>query len=74
MTAADLKAQYEKDGYTIVRNVIDQQLVEDARAHIEWLIEKNPELPPEGLDTFLVGDDPSWCQPTALPVFGGLAM
>ena len=60
MTAREIKAQYDEDGYTIVRNVIDAELVEEARAHVEWLIQKNPQLPPEGLDTFLVGDDPFW--------------
>ena len=60
MTASEIRTQYEKDGYTIVRGVIDENLVEEARAHVEWLIQKNPQLPPEGLDTFLVGDDPFW--------------
>ena len=60
MNATDIRELYEKDGYTIVRGVIDQDLVEEAREHIKWLIEKNPHLPPEGLDTFLVGDDPFW--------------
>lgn len=60
MTASEIRTQYDEDGYTIVRGLIDEDLVEEARAHVEWLIENNPQLPPEGLDTFLVGDDPFW--------------
>ena len=60
MIATDVKKQYDNDGYMIVRGVIDQELIEEARDHIKWLLEKNPHLPPEGLDTFLVGDDPFW--------------
>lgn len=60
MIESEIKVQYDEDGYTIVRGVIDENLVEEARAHVEWLIEKNPDVPPEGLDTFLVGDDPFW--------------
>lgn len=60
MNATDIKEQYDTDGYTIVCSVIDQGLVEEARAHVAWLIEQNPDVPPEGLDTFLVGDDPFW--------------
>ena len=60
MAVGEIEARYGSDGYVIVRDVIDQGLVEEARGHIEWLLEKNPDLPPEGLDTFLVGDDPFW--------------
>lgn len=60
MIASEIKAKYDRDGYAIVRGVIEQALIEEARAHVEWLIEENPDLPPEGLDTFLVGDDPFW--------------
>ena len=40
--------------------MLDQELIEEAKQHIDWLLKKNPDLPPEGLDTFLVGDDPFW--------------
>ena len=28
---------YEKVGYSIIRNVIDKSLVSEIKAHIEWL-------------------------------------
>ena len=46
-----IRADYERDGYAIVRNVIDHGLIEQAKAHVEWLIENHPELRPEELDT-----------------------
>ena len=35
MIASEIKAKYDEDGYAIVRCVIDQGLVEQARAHVE---------------------------------------
>ncbi len=52
--------QYAKDGYVIVRDVIDQDLVAEARSHIEWLIEKNPDTRPENLDHHLMTQDAFW--------------
>ncbi len=60
MDASEILTAYERDGFVIVRNVLDQELIEEAKAHVEWLLEQNPDVPPEGLDTFLVGDDPFW--------------
>ncbi|HXH61518.1 MAG TPA: phytanoyl-CoA dioxygenase family protein [Fimbriimonadaceae bacterium] len=55
-----INEKYDRDGYAIVRGVIDKDLVEEAREHIKWLLKQNPDLPPEGLDTGLVADDPFW--------------
>ena len=55
-----IKQAFDREGYAIVRNVIDAGLVEEARAHIDWLLQKHPDLRPEQLDTHLVGDDPFW--------------
>lgn len=54
------KPDFERDGYTIFRNVIDQGLVEEGRRHIEWLQEHHPDLRPEQLNTDLVQHDPFW--------------
>lgn len=51
---------YEKDGLVIVRNVIDQGLVEEGRQHVEWLLAKNPGTRPEQLHNWLMTDDPFW--------------
>ncbi|MGA7305163.1 MAG: phytanoyl-CoA dioxygenase family protein [Rhodothermales bacterium] len=51
---------FETDGYAIFRKVLDPQLVSEASAHIDWLLEKNPELRPEQLHHDLMTDDPFW--------------
>lgn len=56
----DLREQYEREGYAIARGVVDDALVEEARAHIAWLMEKNPDLRPEQLGHTLMADDPFW--------------
>jgi len=55
-----LRAQYEREGYAIARGVLDEELIEEARAHIAWLMEKNPGLRPEQLGHTLMADDPFW--------------
>ena len=51
---------FETDGYAIFRKVLDPQLVSEASSHIDWLLEKNPELRPEQLHHDLMTDDPFW--------------
>ena len=55
-----IREQYERDGYVVVRNAIDAELVEEGRAHIAWLLAKHPDLRPEQLGHTLVKDDPFW--------------
>lgn len=55
-----LKEQYEREGYVVVRNVLDSDLVNEAKDHIDWLLEKNPDLRPEQLDHHLVTQDAFW--------------
>ena len=45
----DLKEKYQKDGFAIIRNVIDTELINEAREHIEWLCSKYSNLRPEHL-------------------------
>lgn len=54
------RKQYDDLGYTIFRNVLDADLIQEASDHVEWLAEKHPELRPEELGHFLVPDDPFW--------------
>ena len=54
------KAQYDRDGYVIFRNVLDENLVQEAYAHVDWLMAKHPELRPEDLNHRLVQHDPFW--------------
>lgn len=51
---------YEEDGYCIFRNVIDPDLIAEARQHVEWLLARHPDLRPEQLGHQLVGEDPFW--------------
>jgi len=57
---AQLKAQYDRDGYALFRNVIDADLIHEASSHIDWLIARHPELRPEQLWHTLVPGDPFW--------------
>ena len=56
----ELKAQFEREGYAIFRNVIDAELVHEASDHIAWLQARHPELRPEQLGHTLVPNDPFW--------------
>ena len=63
----DLRARYERDGYVIVRQAIDKDLVHEARNHVEWLMQKHPDLRPEQLGHTLMTDDPFWVRLVADP-------
>lgn len=55
-----LRATYEEQGYVIVRDVVDADLVARAGRHVEWLMEQHPERRGEDLGHDLVADDPFW--------------
>ncbi|MEM7533302.1 MAG: phytanoyl-CoA dioxygenase family protein [Chloroflexota bacterium] len=55
-----LKTAYDRDGYVIIRQVLDADLVAEANQHIDWLIQRHPDLRPELLGYSLVPDDPFW--------------
>ena len=55
-----LKTAYDEEGYAIVRRVLDADLLSEANRHIDWLIEKHPDLETERLGHWLVADDPFW--------------
>ena len=48
------RAAYARDGICVVRNAVPPALVEEARAHVAWLAEHNPECRPEFLDMMWV--------------------
>ena len=52
--------QYETDGYARVQDVLDRDLIEEARRHVGWLRERNPDRRPENLDYDLVQRDAFW--------------
>lgn len=55
-----LREQYERDGYAIVRDVVDAGVIQEARNHVDWLLRMYPDLRPESLGTRLVAGDPFW--------------
>ena len=52
--------QYDESGYVIIKNVLDNSLVEEARQHVDWLLSKHPGTRPEHLHHTLLADDPFW--------------
>lgn len=52
--------QYERDGYTIFRDVIDQDLIAETADHVAWLGRQHPEVRPEQLGHTFLRDDPFW--------------
>ena len=52
--------QFARDGYTIHRQVLDAGLVQEARDHVVWLLERNPGVRPEQLHHHLMQNDPFW--------------
>ena len=55
-----LRSEYAREGLTIARGVIDEDLVEEGRQHIEWLAKKNPDVRPEQLGHTLMTQDAFW--------------
>jgi len=52
--------QYDRDGYVVVRNVLDPDLIREASGHVEWLMRNNPGRRPEQLWQDLIPNDPFW--------------
>lgn len=51
---------YEAEGIAVFRSAISQDLVLEAKAHVDWLQAKHPELRPEQLGHKLIAKDPFW--------------
>ncbi|HRK22128.1 MAG TPA: phytanoyl-CoA dioxygenase family protein [Fimbriimonadaceae bacterium] len=59
-TLTEGRAQFDREGYAIFRNVLDSELIAEASRHIDWLLERNPGIRPEQLHNWLMQDDPFW--------------
>ena len=57
---APAPGDYERDGYVIFRNVIDEQLLAEMDGHVTWLEGQHPDLRPEHFGHWLVAQDPFW--------------
>lgn len=56
----EIAKKYEHEGYVIVRDVLDADLIAEASGHVEWLQRRHPDLSSEELGTRLVQGDPFW--------------
>ena len=57
---SDLRSRYENEGYVVAHDVLDIELIEEARRHVDWLLERTPGVRPEQLHHDLMRDDPFW--------------
>lgn len=57
-----LVSTYQRDGYVIVRGVLDPQLVAHAARHVDWLLDRHPDRRGEDLGHDLIANDPFWLQ------------
>lgn len=60
MAVEGSKQHYDEQGYAIFRNVLDPDLVAEANAHVDWLLERNPGVRPEQLGHTLSTRDAFW--------------
>jgi phytanoyl-CoA hydroxylase len=61
MLSADTAVDdFTKNGFTVFRGVLDADLVEEARAHVEWLGQRYPHLRPEEYHHPLMRNDAFW--------------
>jgi phytanoyl-CoA hydroxylase len=56
----DVLDRFDRDGYAVFREAIDQELVREAAGHVAWLQHRHPDLRPEQLGHTLLRDDPFW--------------
>ncbi|MCG8607225.1 phytanoyl-CoA dioxygenase family protein [bacterium] len=59
-TVRQAVADYDSYGYAVFREVLDNELIQEARDHVDWLLERNPGTRPEQLHHSLMQDDPFW--------------
>lgn len=59
-STTEVRNQYDEEGYAIYRDVLDPELIAEADAHVDWLLERHPDLRPEQLGHRLARDDPFW--------------
>jgi phytanoyl-CoA hydroxylase len=60
LTPDKAREQYEREGYVLFPEVLDEDLIQEARQHVAWLQAKHPELRPEHLGHTLMTHDPFW--------------
>lgn len=55
-------AEYAEQGFSIIRNVVSKELLEEVNAHVDWLTRKYPDLRPEHFHHPLIRNDAFWAR------------
>ncbi|MGC5562278.1 phytanoyl-CoA dioxygenase family protein [Streptomyces sp. FR-108] len=55
-------AEYAEQGFSIIRNVVPPEVLDETRAHVDWLTRKYPELRPEHFHHPLIRNDAFWAR------------
>ena len=53
-----LRQEYDRNGFVVVRNVIDADLADETVQHVHWLAKKHPDARPEQLHHNMLVNDP----------------
>jgi phytanoyl-CoA hydroxylase len=69
----DALERYARDGFAIIRGVLDPRLIDEARSHVAWLCKQYPDLRPEHLHHPLMRDDAFWVRLVTDPRLLGIA-
>lgn len=56
----EVRDRYDTDGHLAFRHVIDSDLIAEASDHVDWLMQRHPDLGGENLHHKLVASDPFW--------------
>jgi len=55
-------AEYTERGFSIIRNVVPPDVLDEVRTHVDWLTNKYPDLRPEHLHHPLIRNDAFWAR------------
>lgn len=55
-----LRENYKTEGYILLPEVLDDTLMKEARAHLDWIAATYPDVNPENYQTLVLEPDPFW--------------
>ncbi len=56
-----IREHYDENGYVIVRDVVDAELLDEMRQHLDWLLARHPEMQNlQIIPPILAASDPFW--------------
>jgi ectoine hydroxylase-related dioxygenase (phytanoyl-CoA dioxygenase family) len=59
-SADAIRRDYARTGFVVFRNVLDPGLIADTSRHVDWLLDRHPDLRADELGHELARDDPFW--------------